>query len=712
MEKNIIYIMLSLFIVSHYAMASDPNEFRSDTNIVETNGIVVTATRYPEKLIEIPLSVTVINLNELQNQRGFGIDEVLNRVPGVLAQSRSGATDARITIRGYGARGCGDRSNAGTSRGIKFYLDGIPETEPDGRTSFDDIDLSMASRIEVIRSNASAIWGNAAGGVVSISTAPYFKDHYINYSYGTGSYGYNKNFLGAATMAGNADIFSSFSSVVYDGFRQSSSGERYIGNIGLKSELGPGSSIGLFISGYSNKYLIPGPLTQAQFDSSPQSANPLYLARQERRYNRGGRIGVTFSHDIDSSNALSSMVFVNPKYLQRSERGTFRDFNRYHIGGSGSYRNIIKIGESIRNTSLLGFDESYQDGSILFYNLSPTDGRGDTLMQNKREGANSMGLYIQDEIAIGDNLNLLFGVRFDNITYYSDNFMESNLSQEKSFRHFTPKAGVSWVFSPLQSIFLNLGGGVEVPAGNETDPSPYNPGYLINPLLNPILSTTVEIGTKHLVPVEKGLLELISYDLALYWIGVTNDIVPYKGGQFYFTAGKSQRMGAELGANMISTFGLSLNAALTYSINKYGDYKVDSAYYGVPGAYADYDGNKIAGIPDLFFNVSLKYTFASFYNVFAELAAQGTGKYFADDANKYQVPDYTVFNATIGMDKPVKVFGQFHLSAFASFNNITDKKYAASAFINPDSDKLTKLPVYLEPGMPRNFLLGVKAGWQ
>ena len=44
--------------------------------------------------------------------------------------------------------------------------------EPDGRTAMDQIDLATAEAVEVIRSNASSLYGNAAGGVVNVITAP------------------------------------------------------------------------------------------------------------------------------------------------------------------------------------------------------------------------------------------------------------------------------------------------------------------------------------------------------------------------------------------------------------------------------------------------------------------------------------------------------------------------------------------------------------
>ena len=109
---------------------------------------------------------------ELRSVSGFGLDEALSRVPGVIAQSRYGTSDIRLMIRGYGARGAGDRSNSGTSRGVRVLLDGFPETEPDGRTALDQLDLATAEAVEVMRSNASSLWGNAAGGVVNVITVP------------------------------------------------------------------------------------------------------------------------------------------------------------------------------------------------------------------------------------------------------------------------------------------------------------------------------------------------------------------------------------------------------------------------------------------------------------------------------------------------------------------------------------------------------------
>ncbi len=710
MKRIILFILITISVVQAQ------QKTQTDTLTYEMKQISVTATRYVENLLEIPYAVTVLQSQQLKNLRGYGLDEALSTIPGVLAQSRSGNQDVRLVIRGFGARGAGDRSNSGTSRGIRVMVDGIPETEPDGRTSFDQIDLSIADNIEVIRSNASAVWGNAAGGVVNLSTVPTGTDQGISLRTIAGSFGFNQLQVKANSNFQNGKIFASLSNSNLDGWRGHSSSFRTLFNLGFVSKLDEATKLGIFLSGVSNTFHIPGPLTQKQFDVDPTQSNPTYLLRDERRFNRLGKIGVTLNHEFDNANSISGMVFVNPKYLQRSERGTFRDFTRYHVGGNLMYTNSSELSSSIINKLVIGTDEAYQDGAILFYSLSTTNARGDELKDNKREGANTLGAFVQDEILFNEKFSLIVGVRYDNIAYYSESFIESGYGlQKKIFERLTPKAGFTYRISSTHSLYANLGGGIEVPAGNETDPAgTYGQDlvYLINPLLEPIISTTYEIGTKQLFAFQKNdLLKSLSYDLALYYIDVKNDIIPYRGGRFYFTAGKTQRDGVELGMSAQFTSGFTINGAFTFSNNKYQEYLVDSVHYDLnkAGKFANYKDNKVAGIPDFFYNVGITYSPIEMNGAFVSISMNGIGKYFVDDANTLSVPSFNVLNATIGLNKPVKLIGNLSVTGFLTVNNLFDLRYASSAFINPDI--VNNEAVYLEPGMPRNFVLSVSLSY-
>jgi iron complex outermembrane recepter protein len=704
MKKYQILIIFLFFIqiISLYSIEI------KDTMKVKTSEVVVTALRYPEYLLEVPLSISLINKASFSNIKGQGLDEALKTIPGVFAQSRYGGQDVRITIRGFGARGAGDRSNAGTSRGIKFYQDGIPETEPDGRTSFDNIDLSLANGIEVIRSNASAVWGNAAGGVVSISNFSLIDKPYANVGFSAGDFGFTKYTIQAGTPKSDGYLGALFSASKYDGYRDNSNSEKYLLNTGIVSMLGQGTRLGVYLLGVSNKFYIPGPLTQSQFDSLPEMANPTYLQRQENRFNRSGRIGITLDHEFNSTSLLSTMVYLNPKYLQRSERGTFRDFNRYHIGGSMKFYKFLELSKELKNTIVAGVDESYQDGAVLFYYLT-ADAKRDSLKTDKREGANSFGGFIQDELIWNDKISLLLGLRYDNVSYYNELYYEDNkhyvgFGEDKTFTHITPKIAISYRFSPEHAVFLSYGGGVEVPAGNETDPEPGASNHLVNTLLEPIISSTVELGDKFSIRLGDGFFRNMFQEVSIYMINTKNDIIPYSGGKFYTSAGETQRIGFEYGIGLEMDYGLSLNAAVTYSDNKYKDYTVDSV---LAGAFADYSNNKMAGLPGFYYNATIRWQPDFLWGIYTEVNLQGADKYFADDANKYVVPSYTIINATIGTGQPINVFDGIKAKMFLSVNNLTDSKYAASAFINPDLDKKTKQPMFLEAGLPRNFVIGL-----
>lgn len=707
--KQIFFTVLVLILFLSDYLAQNKNQ--NDTLKHQLKQVTITATRYEEPIMEIPYSVTLLSPKQFETLNGFGLNDALSNVPGVLAQTRSGGQDIKITIRGFGARGAGDRSNAGTSRGVRVMTDGIPETEPDGRTSFDLMDIAFAENIEVVRSNASALWGNASGGIINLSTIPVTNEPFLSVNQQTGGFGMMKTTLKAGTTFSNGKIYGAVANTVFDGWRDHSRSYRTSFNIGLIANIAQRTRLGVYLAGASSYFAVPGPLTKTQFDQDPQQAYSTYKQRDERRNNRLGRIGVTIDHSITNHDEISAMVYVNPKYLQRSERGTFRDFTRYHFGGNMIYKKSFNFSDNVKNRFSAGFDEAYQDGAILFYSLSASNQRGTTLKDNKREGANNFGLFVQNEIIFSDKVSLILGARYDNVTYYSESYMVQGYGlQQKSFERLTPKAGITYLFSPTHSIYANIGGGIEVPAGNETDPTSAfgdDKVYLLNPLLEAIKSNTYEIGTKQVVFFgNHNFVKSVMYNAAFYYIDVTNDIIPYQGGKFYLTAGKTNRYGIELSFNTELDYGLSFDANLTYSANKYADYTVDSVHYGKPGKLVSYKDNKVAGIPDYFYKTTLKFNPEFFNTISLAFSVKGVSSYYVDDINITQVPSYAVCDLTLNIEKPVVLTGNIKLGAFVNVSNLFDIKYAESAFINPAF--VNGAPVYLEPGLPQNISAGVK----
>lgn len=675
--------------------------------------VSITASRGGLPVIVAPLSITQVTRSVWAGLPGYALSDALGLVPGVLAQSRYGNGDIRLTIRGFGSRGAGDRSNSGTSRGVRVLVNGVPETEPDGRTAFDNVDLAAAQSIDVVRSNASAQWGNAAGGVVNVSTIPVFSAPFLAEDNTIGGFGLKRISLSAGTPAGDGRLFGTIVTSSFDGYRKNSMSSRTVLDGGIVAPLGTRTLLRTLLTASMNRFNVPGPLTQAQYDADPTQANATYLARRERRDNKLVRVAATLDHRFDDAQSFSSMVFLQPKYLQRSERGTYRDFNRYHAGANAVYRRADTMGEGTKGTFSAGSDVAYQDGTILFYSLSATQERGTTLSDNKREGANNFGLFASEDLEFGAHWVLSLGARWDAITYtYSSNVTPS-LNMTKSFTGVTPKAGLTYKASPSHAWFASVGGGVEAPAGNETDPEAGTPNavYAINPLLDPIRSLTVEAGTRRTMTLggTDAFLQSLAYDGALFNTAVTNEIVPYNGGRFYFTAGKATRRGAELGATLSAAGGWSLQAAFTMMKATYDDYVVDSVHYAKPGKLADYSGNTVVGVPESTLGLTLGWAPEALHGLKLTGGVQQVGSYYADDANTMRVPSSSVLNAGIATTQPWSLGNGFGVRGSVMVTNLADTKYVGSAFLNPDKVTINGVtaPAVFEPGLPQQVIVSL-----
>ncbi len=656
-----------------------------DTLVVPLTEVVVTGSRLADSLWRIPAAISLVDRSRYEHTRGLNLKDALSLVPGLFVQSRSGGQDVRVTIRGFGARGNGERSNAGSMRGIRVITDGVPLTEPDGRTSLELVDLDVADRIEISRSNASALYGNASGGVVHLRSDLDFDRPFFEVRSRAGSFGFHREHGVVGFHSGAATGTFSLRASEFEGWREHSSASGTHAALRLALPVNPESRFGILLDGVSDLQRYPGALTAEQIAAAPRLANPRYVTRDERRFHRLGRAAMTFDRSSVDGGTLAVMAYVEPKVLQRSERDRFRDFTRYHLGGGVTYRRTHELAPGLESRSSVGADEAFQDGSIQFYSLTPDGGRGTALRANKREAANSAGAFAQQELTWNRRWTLRAAARFDQLYYLAEDRVDPAINAHKVFKRWTPIASLSYA-TDHHSLYTSLGGGVEAPAFNEIDPSSELSALTsLNPLLDAAHSTTYEAGGRGEI---RALgLGRVRYDAAVYWIDVRNDLVPFEGGAYFMTAGKTRRKGIELGLDWIPVPRLRLGLAGHVSDNRYVDYANN---------LGDFAGHRVPGLPRVTFQTSARADGPA--GLTAEVATETVGNYFADDSSNAEAAGYTLLHSNLGWTRPV---GGLSVRAFVAAQNLLDRRHVASVFINGVNRE------FFESGLPRNWAFGV-----
>lgn len=151
-----------------------------DPTGIELNPVTVTASRRPEKLLEAPASVTVLESQAIQTRTALTATEHLKALPAIDIIS-SGLTQSRVVIRGFNDLFSGTLLSMVDNR-----ITRIPAVQLNAfqmiPTSNDDVD-----RIEILSGPASALYGpNSANGVVHILTKSPFDSKGTTVSVGGG----------------------------------------------------------------------------------------------------------------------------------------------------------------------------------------------------------------------------------------------------------------------------------------------------------------------------------------------------------------------------------------------------------------------------------------------------------------------------------------------------------------------------------------------
>ena len=136
----------------------------------ELEMIVVTATRAPMKLGDVPSAVQVISRDEIERSPSKTADELLRSSPSFGLFRRSSSVAADPSSQGVRLRNVGA---SGVSRAL-VLVDGIPANDPfGGWVAWRAIPSIGLDRVEVVPGGGSELYGNfALGGVIQVVSRP------------------------------------------------------------------------------------------------------------------------------------------------------------------------------------------------------------------------------------------------------------------------------------------------------------------------------------------------------------------------------------------------------------------------------------------------------------------------------------------------------------------------------------------------------------
>ena len=190
------------------------NIIQLEIKSTELNEINVNTSQKPQKLKNIPSSISIISQNEIKRNYDIGFSSILEQNFWNLYMHSGALNTNRITIRGIGAR-----NPYGTSK-IRCFYEDIPITNGDGESNIDVFELSSISNIEIIKGPNSSVYGSGLGGAIRLNPKKgLLNEKKIETSLLIGSFGLIKEVVNANIGYNKNSLNVSFSNTERKGYR-------------------------------------------------------------------------------------------------------------------------------------------------------------------------------------------------------------------------------------------------------------------------------------------------------------------------------------------------------------------------------------------------------------------------------------------------------------------------------------------------------------
>jgi iron complex outermembrane receptor protein len=603
-------------------------------------------------------------------------------VPGLFAQNQYNYNqDLRISIRGFGARA------AFGIRGVYLNIDGIPETTPDGQGQIDNIPISILSNIEVLRGPSSALYGNAAGGVILMSTQEDLGANTLKFRAMVGAFGLATSQLTFALGENKFKSLWHFNHSVSEGYRALSGFKQSQLNGTFSYQLAKNHSLkGQFNytdSPYAND---PGSLSLDQVTNGrrmPREANVVYQTTEKINHLKFG-LSHQYTPNKRGFSALNNAFEMNSYafFAQRDFQGLLpflnggvSEFKRNYYGfgskaifkGENKQQLVVGIGHALQSDLRSRFQN--EKGVV-----------GALVAQQNEVFSNSHG-FVTGKIPF-QKWVLSAALRTDLIHINMDK------NQKRNFTALSPSAALGRKIGANQYISFSYAQSFETPTLSELSNAP--DGSLgFNETLDPVKSNNIELTYRGKQFIKNSYK--LNWEVSGFISESNGEILPYElpefpQRQFFKNSGATQRRGVEA---MVSLIGNILEWSNSASFANF-TFKENTAI-------TELSGKRIPGIPSHHFNSQIQIKLPAQGQI--RLEYQHIGALMANNNNSVKVAPYNVLNLSGAKQLPLK---NGALKLFAGINNLTNSLYFDNIRINAFGGR------FYEAAPTRHLYMGIE----
>ncbi|EDY2832038.1 TPA: TonB-dependent receptor [Salmonella enterica subsp. enterica serovar Enteritidis] len=665
--------------------------------------MIVTATPQTVSELDTPAAVSVIEGEDMRLATPrVNLSETLTSVPGLQVQNRQNyAQDLQISIRGFGSR------SAFGVRGIRLYVDGIPATMPDGQGQISNIDINSIQDVEVLRGPFSALYGNASGGVINVTTETGIEASSYYGSYGSWRYGLKATgAMGDGTQPGDVDYTVSTTRFTTHGYRDHSGARKNLANAKLGVRLDDVSKLSLIFNSVDIKADDPGGLTESEWKADPQQA-PRAEQYNTRKTIKQTQAGLRYERQLSAQDDISVMAYAGERettqyqsiplvaQLKPAQAGGVITLQRHYQGIDSRWTHRGELGVPVTFTGGLNYENMSENrkgyNNFRLNNGPPEFGHKGDLRRDERNLMWNVDPYLQTQWQLTQKLSLDAGVRYSSVWFDSnDHYIapgNGDDSGDASYHHWLPAGSLKYALTDAWNLYLAAGRGFETPTINELSyRADGQSGFNFD--LKPSTNDTVEVGSK--TRIGNGLLTA-----ALFQTDTDDEIVVASsmgGRTTYKNAGKTRRQGAELALDQRFAGDWRVKASWTW---------LDATYRSNVCQGQNGDGNRMPGIARNMGFASLG--FIPDEGWYAGTDVRYMGDIMANDENTAKAPSYTV----VGLNTGYKFnYSQLTVDIFGRVDNLFDKEYIGSVIVNESNGR------YYEPAPGRNYGVGINLAWQ